>query len=343
MKEITKEIGQWILAITISFFLINGVTFPLHHSVGWIVLDGAPVEAISESNQIVVNSQEGYGINKMDNNGFSNPSTNLSEDGYVLAMGSSITKASQLNMDKHYTSLWNTMSGGSENNLKIYNLGQEGATFDSMAKHFTAAVGEYSDAEAITMEFCILGVDSKDLSNGFISTEWIAGAGQDICLTKAQQLKFSVKKYLPLVSFIVENRLPKITFSFDGAFGINNSYTVVDEQDNFTLADYETYFRDALSFMRERYDRRIILVYIPAVELDNEGMYVISKPKIELLLKIAPEYDIEVLDASEIFLEAYQEDYTFPLGYWNTHYGSGHMNAAGHHLIADGLYKMLGE
>lgn len=343
MKEKTGIIVQWIVAIVVSFFFINIVTFPLYHSIGWINVAGAPTTSISEPNQIIVCSGEGYGINRMDANGYANPSTQLSKDGYVLAMGSSITKASQVMGGKNYVSILNRVLGGNENSLKVYNIGQDGATFSSMSKCFEAAVNEYVDAEAITMEFCILGVTEQDLENGFLSNGWNAKAIEHIDLEKRQQLKFAIKRYFPLVSFVMESRLPKIDFTLDGAFGIDNSYNVLDEQENSTLADYETYFRNTLSFMREQYSQRIILVYIPAVELDNEGMYAVPKPEIELLLKIAPEYNIEVLDASEIFLEAYQKDYTFPLGYWNTHYGAGHMNKSGHQLIAEKLYEMLGE
>lgn len=335
-----KHFLSWILAIVIGFVFTNTVTFALYRGAGWIEIKGAPTDAILEPGSIIVQSQEGYCINKTDENGYSNPGIGLSEDGYILSLGSSITRDSHNMMKNHYTTFLNEQLGGSSESLKVYNIGQDGATFDSMAKNFPAAVGEFENAKAITMEFCILGIDENDLSNGFTHNEWIPGALKNFNLSNSQKCKFWVKQYLPFVSFVMEKRLYDINFSLDGAFGIYKE-TTKTEDEKVSLNSYEQYYRDALSSMRNGFDGQIVLVYIPGVYLDNEGMQVNPNPEIELLLDIARGYDIDILDATDPFLKAYSEDYTFPLGFWNTSYGPGHMNAKGNRIIADELYKIL--
>lgn len=338
-----SKIVQWIIAVVSSFIIINLITIPLYHTTGWITIIGGPTDAISEPGGFIINSSEGYGINTIDEWGYSNPSTNLNENGYVLSMGSSITKGNQVMMGQKYTYLLNDMLGGTEDSLKVYNIGQDGATFDSMAKSFNVAVGEFSDAKAVTIEFCILGVTDAQVEEGFSQNEWVPGAFKNVNLSTVDKLKNIVKNYLPFATYLIENRLSGLDLSLDGAFGFNFGDDSEQESETLPLEDYENYFRDALETMRSQFDGEIILTYIPSVSLDNDGMVVTYNDKIDLLLEIAPEYDIQVVNCETVFLKEYEKDYTFPLGYSNTSYGPGHLNSKGHEIVADELYALLKE
>ena len=141
------------------------------------------------------------------------------------------------------------------------------------------------------------------------------------------------------MSFVIERRFYSMDFSLDGAFGIFKESKTKNKI--IPLEDYKQYYRDALSAIRKEYDGKIILTYIPSLYLDNNGMQVNDNPEINMLLQMAPEFDIHVLDATIAFKEKYNEEQIFPLGYWNTHYGPGHLNAEGHRTLADALYKIL--
>lgn len=339
--KILRQIVQWIMALMVAFIGINIVSFPLHRNTGWIEITGGPTLAISEPNEIIIQSSEGYGVKKMDAWGYANPSINLSQNGYVLSMGSSITKANHVQYANMYTYQLNHLLGGKDDELKVYNIGQDGATFDSIAKCFPAAIGEFPNAKAITIEFCILGVDDQKVKNGFEQYEWIPGAFKNVQLTASQKLKFAIKKYVPFVSFFMENRANNISLSFEGAFGVSKKIEDSLEEVKMDADAYEKYYRDAFSAMRNQYEGELIISYIPALTLENDGMKVKYNEKIDLLLRIAPEYDIQVINGEDIFLREYKKDYTFPLGFANTSYGAGHLNAEGQSILAEELYYRL--
>ena len=48
---------------------------------------------------------------------------------------------------------------------------------------------------------------------------------------------------------------------------------------------------------------------------------------------------ILLLDASDAFLRAYDENYAMPYGFQNTTMASGHLNTLGHRLLAEEFYK----
>lgn len=334
-KNVIKKLSKIVVAIIISFFIVNMITFFFHRSSGWIDVYGGPVAAIFEPNTVIVSSTEGYGVNKMDNNGLSNPSVDLSSEGYILSLGSSITRCSQLPMEQHFTSLLNEMLNGSNNSLKVYNLGQDGATFNSISERFLAAVREFPNSKAVIMEFCILGIDQNDIANGFESEEWIPNSIRNVNITTKQKITFFIKKYIPFAAYLISSVLPNLMDDKLNESEVNTETAIIE------LDEYESYYRQMFSYMRSVYNETIIIVYIPKPELTQEGIYFEKRPEIDLMFEIAQDYDIDVLDARESFSMHYDDDYTFPTGFWNTYYGPGHMNREGHKIIAEELYKKL--
>lgn len=53
--------------------------------------------------------------------------------------------------------------------------------------------------------------------------------------------------------------------------------------------------------------------------------------------------DILFLDMGDAFLKEYEASYEVPYGFSNTSPGTGHLNRIGHRLVAEELYKMIGE
>lgn len=45
----------------------------------------------------------------------------------------------------------------------------------------------------------------------------------------------------------------------------------------------------------------------------------------------------------DAFLKEYEASYEVPYGFSNTSPGTGHLNRTGHRLVAEELYKMIGE
>lgn len=333
-----KRFAKWILAAVLAFIALNVVIIPFYHNAASINLVGAPVDSILQPNSLMITSEEGYGIYRNDGNGFANPSTNLSENGYVLAKGSSQTRANQVFMSDKYTYKLNEKLGGTEESLKVYNIGQDAATFDSIAKNFKSAVEEFPKAKVISIEYCILGIDNNTIAKNFEFDEPVENSLKNYNLTFTDKVKAFIKQYMPFVSYVAENYKFDLSKEFSGAFGISGNEAVEEVIDN---DKYEQYVRSALSMMRSVYDGEIIITFLPGMELTEDGVEITEDEQTDILLSLCPEYDIHVLDCRDVFLKAYEEAYVFPTGYWNTHYGPGHLNKKGHEMIADNLYEII--
>lgn len=76
-----KKCFDWIVAIAISFFIMNIVTFSFYRPASEIRRENAATPGIMYPNSRVLYGYEGYGISHIDENGYPNTKT-LSGGGY---------------------------------------------------------------------------------------------------------------------------------------------------------------------------------------------------------------------------------------------------------------------
>ena len=88
------------------------------------------------------------------------------------------------------------------------------------------------------------------------------------------------------------------------------------------------------------FDGNIIILYHPFCEMDiSRGVE--TREATRAFREACEAEGIIFLDLSEVFEEAYSEEYVVPYGFWNTTMGEGHMNEQGHRLAAQMLYHEL--
>lgn len=78
-----KQLFQWVLAIIISFIIMDIAVLFYSYDPGWIKRSGGATPGIYEAGKYIVKSDEGFSITKVDDNGYLNKRIDLDES-YVL-------------------------------------------------------------------------------------------------------------------------------------------------------------------------------------------------------------------------------------------------------------------
>jgi acyl-CoA thioesterase-1 len=114
--------------------------------------------------------------------------------------------------------------------------------------------------------------------------------------------------------------------------GINDTWRRYDSNDATSAAAFEKDYRTLLEKIRVELDAQIILLepFLLHVPDDRHGWREDLNPKIDVVRKLAVEFETELIPLDGIFAEAAT---TAPAAYWA---GDGvHPSPAGHALIAD--------
>lgn len=92
-----------------------------------------------------------------------------------------------------------------------------------------------------------------------------------------------------------------------------------------------------LGKLKVQTEHPLVFVYAPTVPEIRNGKVLTASPKnesIELFIKIAGTYDVQVLNATESFVSFYEDTGLFPRGFANTEPAEGHFNRYGHAIVA---------
>ena len=97
-----------------------------------------------------------------------------------------------------------------------------------------------------------------------------------------------------------------------------------------------------MSFIRSKTDKQVIILYHPAVSIEKDGsLKLLTNGAEPYYRKACARYDIDFVDMSDTFMQAYENDHIIPYGFNNTTPGAGHINAAAHRMMAQEVYKVL--
>ena len=99
-----KQIIQWLFAIAISTFILNGIDACYELYPGYLHRDGGATRGVWMPHYFMVKSDEGRAISGVDGNGYINASDDLADSGYVLFMGNSQSNGIQVDAEKRYIS-----------------------------------------------------------------------------------------------------------------------------------------------------------------------------------------------------------------------------------------------
>ena len=99
-----------------------------------------------------------------------------------------------------------------------------------------------------------------------------------------------------------------------------------------------------LTRLRQRTDLPLVMVYVPHAPNMDQNSMVLRSPRAELVRSFAAAcagHGIDFVDLSDAFQEYYRTELRFPRGFANTPPGNGHLNAAGHRMVAQAVLDHL--
>lgn len=332
--RIIKPFLQWTAAVVVGFIVVNFLCFFYERPTGWIETPEGPGPAGWNPNTILVHGTEGYGIIKIDENGYINPPGTLQES-YVLCMGSSHTQGKEVVMDENYSSLLNSHFSKGEGSLAAYNIACDGNFLPTLIKHFSAAVQAYPDASVVTIEISTTDFSAEELNDTLQQVEY--DESQSVknrikYMGFKEKLKIIIKEYFPLIS-LVKSKLETTANS--------NNADSVGKTDN---SDAAKALRKALKLMRSKYDGEIIFIYHSQTLIEEDGSVTFAEDKLfSVLAKACKENNIRLVDMRPAFVEHYEKEKETPYGFANTKPGNGHLNKVGHRLIAESLIPYIEE
>ena len=327
-KNGRKQVFQWTSALLAGFFVVNALCFGYERQPGWLDTPEGPAASVWRPGAVIVHGTEGYGISKVDENGFLNADGTLAER-YVLMMGASHTQGKEVSPEQRYSALVNDYFSGDSGLLTAYNIASDGHFLPSQIHHFRAALEAFPNAGAVTIEIGSTDYSAQELRDARNQAVYAPGNGGFNDLSPVSRLKLAAKEGLPLLTLLKKNVQ---TLRAQAAEGAEDLY------------DYETELDVALALIRSEFDGPIAFVYHPTTEIQPDGSLKLGYSDTwDIFCRVCEKNGIDVIDTGTRFARLYETERKLPYGFANTTPGSGHLNAAGHRILAEEIISYLEE
>lgn len=331
-----------VAALFCSFLCINFLCLFYYSGLGSIHRENGATATVGIPGSWHINASEGYGIIRFDKNGYHNTDGELSNP-YILIMGSSNVVATQLLQGQDMSSILNRLLGGSNEELKVYNIAHSGNYLPGIVKGFQAGILEFPNSCVIIIEVTQTSFSMSDLQESLQQTVYdstSSGVYLTSHITVAQRSRSLLIGALPFIKVMKHVKPGGMNSNWGTPFGLINTETKPEAKCD--RSEYAVILNNALSLIRSEYNNPIILLYHPSVTLSNDGMKIVrDKYTYDIFQEVCEDNNIIFLDTGDAFLEAYRDEYTIPYGFNNTEMCSGHLNADGHEIVAKELYRVI--
>lgn len=337
MKRL-RQILEWGTAFIIAFLFINIICFPYEKSVAWIDRETGVTSGVRRPYSVLIHGTEGYGITKFDENGFTNSDKPLKKDDYILVMGASHTQGKEVKEEERYTEILNQyVNQGEDEYLSVYNVAVDGNNLVLLIKRFKAGIEEFPNSSTVIMEIDNTDFGAEELLDAiqnqtyFDENETAKRMFEDANIKS--KITHFIKEYIPIIN------LYKTKLKTYKANGSESS-----DEKNYDTPEYEVAINEALKGIRSEYSGDILFVYHPKIEIQADGSITcLRNETLEVFCEACMNNNIGFLDVGNAFVEYYEENSKVPYGFHNTRMGLGHLNATGHKIMADEIYKVLSE
>lgn len=360
-KNTRKKILSWVTAAMAAVICVNFLCMFYARETGGVERSGGALYAVSQPGNMVVNCEEGYGFNRTDRNGYTNYVDNLAQDGYVLILGNSMTRGTNVMPEDKYVQQLNCMiasdlGGDPLESAYVYSITRGGALFAELASGYEAALAEFPDAKAVVIQLTFenrdLGISPEYLEqiydqrkfNYTQTAEYIFGNEDAI-----SRMKHWVKNTISIIPFAKNRRLNKVGHTFAYAFGINWKALFSDESADATemekdiVVEKKEALTKALVYLNSKNDIPLILIDIPEIASFDENTVSFNLYDKEIWTDACEEAGVTYIGMTDEFEKLYIQEKKLPYGYSNTEMGTGHLNKYGNRLVAQTLYQKLKE
>lgn len=318
-----RQILQWALALMAGFLAANALCFLYERPAGWLDTPNGPAPSLWRPGAVMVHGTEGYSVSRVDERGFLNPAGVLA-DRYVLIMGASHTQGKEVSTARRYSTLVNNYFRGDKGTLCAYNIASDGHFLPTQIRHFPAAVAAFPGAGAVTIEIGSTDVAPQALRDARNQVAYESGVP-----AAAGSLKLALKEGLPLLSLLKKNLQTLRAYA---------------TEEGEALCDYETELDAALCLIRSQFAGPIAFVYHPTTKILPDGSLELGYSETwDIFRRVCEKNQIDVIDIGPRFTRLYETEHRLPYGFANTTPGEGHLNAAGHRILAEEIISYLEE
>lgn len=306
-----------------------------------------------EGNKFYCQMREGFAFGITDEDGFNNAYPGVTSDSDILIIGSSHMEAAQVSQDQTTVHLLNKHLDEANAGLTAYNIGLSSHNFYRCADNFEAALEAYSPSYVI-IEIYDIPCSEEDALNALNGT-YADVASYDGFIYDLQAVPLPKLLMQQLREFQNSNSSDSFGWISELKETISRLFKSKDEIDSEpALSGIEektikennnTRLIRTLSEKASQHGAELIIVYHPALWIDSSGgayIYVIDSVRDDYFT-VCENNGITVIDMSERFLKEYDEQHIVPHGFINSSVSSGHLNAHGHRMIAEELYKVIAE
>lgn len=335
-----KILFKCILAVLLSFCCANLVAFFYNHDAKWMPRTGGATKGVYAPGHFNFRSDEGFGYEFVDKNGYFNGSSELADD-YILVYGKSHTNALEVLPGERYVDILNDRMAV-DDKTKVYSVARGDTSFADMICGFKALIAEFPESSAVIMEITYVGTDDE-FTKAMEQRPFSADDRASFLLANQspkQVFAGLIKEWFPLVAYFVNYQWPRLSiFDKNCFFQAELNHHIPGHEENIGNNNSYKSLNNALKLIRSEYDGRIIILYHPDVFIDKNGaMRTTVDDGYDELTVYCKDNDIEVCDVTDAFIDQYAIDHSVPYGFANTSMGQGHLNKIGHRIIADKLY-----
>lgn len=343
-----REFLSWIGAFGIGFIIANFLVSFYFFEPGWFNRQGGATKMIYEPGGKIVRADEGYTVTHIDENGYINESSDLSDKGYVLVLGNSQSNGNNVMPEDKYVQVLNNLlkNDRQEKNSCVYNISVGGKDFCDIVRGFEAAIKEFPQAQAVVIQIQTTDLDLDKLQDCIVQrtfSEEDRGNYLKEHITFKQKILNNIKNYFPLWIYLWEIKSQKIDLNFNNAFWYRqeNQESVADNKPVY-MDEYEIMLERALNYLGSDYNVKVIIVNIPIIRLDSNGEIIYCESETETVFEnLCKENGVTYCNMISKYQAEYQNSYKLPYGFSNTSMGAGHLNKDGHRMVAEELYSIL--
>ncbi|MGF7012635.1 hypothetical protein M2146_003206 [Lachnospiraceae bacterium PF1-22] len=314
-----------IIAAILAFFVVNifcifYYNIPLRQS-----LENDLTDYKWKANAYQSRLTEGYGHGHIDSYGYNNDQS-LTEEKQpdVLIVGSSHMEGFQVSQKKNMAYSLNTLL--EVDNLSTYSIGISGHTlltnFSNIDNILKSKLPQYIVFETENVSFDPDSI-TQVINNDF---PHIGGSERFEALSQIPYLRLL---YLQLQNLEASHVTPS---------------SIDTEHSKKTGSDISPLL-ESLSYKCQSAKATPIIFYHPHLSIDDEGNVqpLTQQDALKAFSTACQNADIVFIDMTDSFISEYEHNRTLPHGFMNTEIGTGHLNATGHRLCAEEVFKSIHE
>lgn len=327
LKNIVLICLKVIGAIVVAGVILNIFSFFYYNPPIHISCDDGATGYRREPGAFWSRGAEGFAKGIIDENGYNNSFDTDYSDIDVLMMGSSQSEGLYVSEDKVASYIINKKFAENGVDMCLYNIGMSAHNFVANCSNLKSALEKYTPSK-----YVILEINSLDLKDDKVDSA-IAGVNTVMSTTSKKSIMYNIQK------------IPYLKLAYQQFSNYKDSHSQAKAVEEPVYADRNKIEQllKHISELTSEYGCKTIIFYIPSMNIEYDGTLSLeeSEDKINEFSELCRNNNIIFVDLSDAILSDYEETGVLSSGFANTQAGYGHLNAHGHKLMADELYKAI--